>query len=127
MSRGDAGLLARCERCLSERSMRTRLALREGSPYQTLISSILHEFVTGRLVERKWAYRSRRQIAHGRDSRPGRYSAVAMPRRNTSTNVTRTAMSASSGTGEPAPRRTASTKEKAKRSERTSRSEIVSW
>jgi len=28
------------------------LALREGIPYQTLISSILHKYVTGRLVER---------------------------------------------------------------------------
>jgi predicted DNA binding CopG/RHH family protein len=28
------------------------LALREGIPYQTLISSILHKFVSGRLVER---------------------------------------------------------------------------
>jgi predicted DNA binding CopG/RHH family protein len=28
------------------------LALREGLPYQTLIASILHKFVTGRLVER---------------------------------------------------------------------------
>lgn len=28
------------------------LALREGIPYQTLIASILHENVTGRLVER---------------------------------------------------------------------------
>ena len=28
------------------------LALREGFPYQTLISSILHKFVSGRLVER---------------------------------------------------------------------------
>ena len=28
------------------------LALREGLPYQTLIASILHEYVTGRLVER---------------------------------------------------------------------------
>ena len=28
------------------------LALREGIPYQTLIASILHEYVTGRLVER---------------------------------------------------------------------------
>jgi predicted DNA binding CopG/RHH family protein len=28
------------------------LALREGIPYQKLISSILHEYVTGRLVER---------------------------------------------------------------------------
>jgi len=29
------------------------LALREGIPYQTLISSILHKFVSGRLVERE--------------------------------------------------------------------------
>jgi len=28
------------------------LALREGIPYQTLIASILHKYVTGRLVER---------------------------------------------------------------------------
>jgi len=28
------------------------LALEEGIPYQTLISSILHKYVTGRLVER---------------------------------------------------------------------------
>ena len=28
------------------------LALREGLPYQTLIASILHKYVTGRLVER---------------------------------------------------------------------------
>lgn len=28
------------------------LALREGIPYQTLIASVLHEYVTGRLVER---------------------------------------------------------------------------
>ncbi len=29
------------------------LALREGIPYQTLIASILHKYVTGRLVERR--------------------------------------------------------------------------
>lgn len=28
------------------------LALREGIPYQTLIASVLHKFVTGRLVDR---------------------------------------------------------------------------
>lgn len=28
------------------------LALREGIPYQTLIASVLHKYVTGRLVER---------------------------------------------------------------------------
>ncbi|WP_210768980.1 hypothetical protein [Ruania alkalisoli] len=27
-------------------------ALQEGIPYQTLISSVVHKFVTGRLVER---------------------------------------------------------------------------
>lgn len=28
------------------------LALREGIPYQTLIASVLHKYVTGRLIER---------------------------------------------------------------------------
>jgi predicted DNA binding CopG/RHH family protein len=28
------------------------IALREGIPYQTLIASVLHKYVTGRLVER---------------------------------------------------------------------------
>jgi len=28
-------------------------AVEDGIPYQTLISSILHQFVTGRLIERK--------------------------------------------------------------------------
>jgi predicted DNA binding CopG/RHH family protein len=28
------------------------LALREGIPYQTLIASVLHKYVTGRLVDR---------------------------------------------------------------------------
>ncbi len=30
-----------------------KTAVREGLPYQTLISSILHKFLSGRLVERK--------------------------------------------------------------------------
>ena len=29
------------------------IAIEEGIPYQTLISSVLHKYVTGRLVERK--------------------------------------------------------------------------
>ena len=28
-------------------------ALEEGIPYQTLMSSVLHKFVTGRLIEKK--------------------------------------------------------------------------
>jgi predicted DNA binding CopG/RHH family protein len=42
-------------------------ALREGIPYQTLISSVLHKFVSGRFVERD-AQQS---------AAPGRYSAGA--------------------------------------------------
>jgi predicted DNA binding CopG/RHH family protein len=39
---------------LSSRDLRAlqSLALREGIPYQTLVSSILHKYVDGRLVER---------------------------------------------------------------------------
>jgi predicted DNA binding CopG/RHH family protein len=33
-------------------SLRAR-ALREGMPYQTLVSSILHKYVTGQLMEKK--------------------------------------------------------------------------
>ncbi|MGH7342815.1 MAG: hypothetical protein ACREKH_20215 [Candidatus Rokuibacteriota bacterium] len=35
-------------------------ALEEGVPYQTLIESVLHKFVAGRLVEKPARHRSRR-------------------------------------------------------------------
>jgi predicted DNA binding CopG/RHH family protein len=34
-------------------------AIEEGIPYQTLISSVIHKYVTGRLVEINQQYRSR--------------------------------------------------------------------
>lgn len=33
-------------------NMARRLAVQEGLPYQTLLASIIHKFVTGRLIER---------------------------------------------------------------------------
>ena len=35
------------------RSLQAR-ALKEGIPYQTLVSSVLHKFVDGQLIEKKW-------------------------------------------------------------------------
>jgi predicted DNA binding CopG/RHH family protein len=34
-------------------NMVRRIAVQEGLPYQTLLASIIHKFVTGRLVERR--------------------------------------------------------------------------
>jgi hypothetical protein len=36
------------------------IALAEGLPYQSLITSILHKYVTGRLIDRKRISRDRR-------------------------------------------------------------------
>lgn len=44
-------------------------ALEEGVPYQTLIASVLHKYVTGRLTERPAA--SRAQEPEKTESRPG--------------------------------------------------------
>ena len=50
MFRKDARINIR----LSSRDLRAlqSLALREGIPYQTLVSSVLHKYVEGRLVEK---------------------------------------------------------------------------
>jgi len=47
-----------------------RLAAREGMPYQTLMSSILHKFATGRLIDKDSALEliARRLMPH--KSRP---------------------------------------------------------
>ena len=39
-------------------NMVRRIAVQEGLPYQTLLASIIHKFVTGRLVERGDTLRS---------------------------------------------------------------------
>jgi len=38
-------------------------AIEEGLPYQSLISSILHKYVTGELIERKTHSRERQRVA----------------------------------------------------------------
>jgi len=38
-------------------------ALEEGMPYQTLIASVLHKFVTGKLIEKKASISARRRSA----------------------------------------------------------------
>ncbi len=44
------------------------LALEEGIPYQTLMSSILHKYVTGRLVERPRITRAELALLEERES-----------------------------------------------------------
>ena len=48
-------------------------ALEEGLPYQTLIASVMHKYVTGRLVEptQMTPYPSLKRIANGRRPGPG--------------------------------------------------------
>ena len=45
---------ARINICLSSRDLRAlqARALKEGIPYQTLVSSVLHKFVDGQLIEK---------------------------------------------------------------------------
>lgn len=49
------------------RDIRAR-ALEEGVPYQTLIASVLHKYVTGRLTEPRPARASRKSRARGRQA-----------------------------------------------------------
>jgi predicted DNA binding CopG/RHH family protein len=49
------------------RDIQTR-ALEEGVPYQTLIASVLHKYVTGRLAEPRRTRAPRKPAAHGRQA-----------------------------------------------------------